>query len=113
MSEEDVKRKFGFINRVDDVNWPPLSFSKVDVSYVSPSSIRSEVGEVEDIPDDTAYIVASRHTLAFRIRPPRDRESDQGLTRETSALEHSTVANLHHKLFKVNSQTLCCRAIIA
>ena len=32
MSEEDVKRKFGFINRVDDVNWPPLSFSKVDVS---------------------------------------------------------------------------------
>ena len=74
MSEEDVKRKFGFINRVDDVNWPPLSFSKVDVSYVSPSSIRSEVGEIEDIPDDTAYIVASRHTLAFRIRPPRGRE---------------------------------------
>ena len=69
MSEENVKRKFGFINRVDDVNWPPLSFTKVDVSYVSPSSIRSEVGEVEDIPDDTAYIVASRHTLAFRIRP--------------------------------------------
>ena len=74
MSEENVKRKFGFINRVDDVNWPQLSFSKVDVSYVSPSSIRSEVGEVEDIPDDTAYIVASRHTLAFRIRPPQGRE---------------------------------------
>ena len=107
-----MKRKFGFINRVDDVNWPQLSFSKVDVSYVSPSSIRSEVGEVEDIPDDTAYIVASRHSLTFPNDSLVSETSDQGLMRETSVLG-STVANLHHKLFKVNCQTLCCRAIIA
>ena len=39
------KRKeslFGFINWVDNVNWPPLRDSKADVSSVSSSSERIE-----------------------------------------------------------------------
>ena len=41
-------QKFGFINRVDNVNWPPYRDNKLkaDVSSVSPSSERiSLIGE--------------------------------------------------------------------
>ena len=33
-----VTRQFGFMNLVDNVNWPPLRDSVADVSSVSPSS---------------------------------------------------------------------------
>ena len=35
-------QKFGFINGVDNVNWPPPEILKADVSSVSPSSERIE-----------------------------------------------------------------------
>ena len=35
-------QKFGFINGVDNVNWPPYKILKADVSSVSPSSERIE-----------------------------------------------------------------------
>ena len=35
-------KSFGFINWVDNVNWPPLTDSKADVSSVSPTSERIE-----------------------------------------------------------------------
>ena len=36
-------QKFGFINGVDNVNWPPYRDSKTDVSSVSPSSERIQI----------------------------------------------------------------------
>ena len=35
-------KSFGFIDWVDNVNWPPLTDSKADVSSVSPTSERIE-----------------------------------------------------------------------
>ena len=40
VGEGGITRKFGFINGVDDVTWPPSRISKAVVSNVGPSSER-------------------------------------------------------------------------
>ena len=53
-------QKFGFINGVDNVNWPPYRDSKADVSSVSPSSERIKtIGDNQERHNQVLLMVKS------------------------------------------------------
>ena len=83
---------FGFIHRVDNVNWLPLTDSKADVSSVSPSIVGANRGT----PDDSS--VSPQEPTIPRYAPC----SDEGLTLETSRPVHSGQFTLSTQLIKPN-----------
>ena len=72
-----ITRQFGFINWVDNVNWPPKRDSEDDVLSLSPSSER----------------IICFWFIIFLIFIERRIRSDEGLTLETSASEYLFLSN--------------------